>query len=232
MRHQNKIAKLGRTSSHRKATMAALSTALIKHKRITTTLAKAKALRSYVEPLISRSRTDNTHNRRQVFRYLQDKHAVTELFSGIADKVGDRPGGYTRVVKLGQRAGDSAQMAIIEFVDYNETGDSGRSTGRKRRTRRGRSGGGRSKVAAAASAAVETVKDAAESVADSAEDLAEKAADVAEDAMDKIEDAAEAVVDKVEDAAEAVADKVEDLVDDAKEKLSGDDDSDEEAKQG
>lgn len=167
MRHLNKVAKLGRTNTHRKATLAALSSALIKHKRITTTLAKAKALRTFVEPLISRSREDSTHNRRQVFRRLQDKHAVTELFSEIAEKVGDRPGGYTRVVKLGQRGGDSANMAIIELVDYNETGDSGESGGRRRRTRRGGSGSGRSRRSSTKQVEKAAVADeAAESAAD------------------------------------------------------------------
>ena len=113
MRHQRKRHRIGRTHAHRKATLAALSTALIKHKRITTTLAKAKALRSFVEPLINRAKEDSTHNRRQVFRHLQDKHAVTELFGDVAAQVGDRPGGYTRVVKLGFRAGDAAEMAMI-----------------------------------------------------------------------------------------------------------------------
>ena len=117
MRHQNKGFKLGRTSSHRKATLAALSNALIEHKKITTTLTKARALRMYVEPLINRSKEDTMHSRRQVFRHLQNKQTVTELFSEIGSRVADRPGGYTRVIKLGQRAGDSAEMAIIELVD-------------------------------------------------------------------------------------------------------------------
>jgi large subunit ribosomal protein L17 len=141
MRHGNKVKKIGRTREHRIATMAALSTALITHKRITTTLAKAKALRGFVEPVINRSKDDTTHNRREVFRRLRDKHAVTELFGEIAEKVGSRPGGYTRIVKLGQRAGDATEMAIIEIVDYNDDKPDGKTAGgRKRRTRR--SGGG------------------------------------------------------------------------------------------
>ncbi|NNE71516.1 MAG: 50S ribosomal protein L17, partial [Rhodothermales bacterium] len=170
MRHQNKIAKLGRTSSHRKATLAAMSTALITHKRITTTLPKAKALRTYVEPLLTRSKADTTHNRRQVFRHLQDKYAVTELFTEIAGKIADRPGGYCRIVKLGRREGDSAQMAVIELVDYNESGGSSAGSGSKRRTRRGRSGSGKGKGAVAS--AVASAKDAAEAVADKVEDAA------------------------------------------------------------
>lgn len=128
---------MGRTASHRRATLSALSGALIRHKQITTTLAKAKALRLYIEPLITRAREDTTHNRREVFRHLMDKQAVTELFEEIAEKVGDRPGGYTRVLRLGQRSGDAAEMAIIELVDYNESEPTTRRP-RRRRTRRGR----------------------------------------------------------------------------------------------
>lgn len=160
MRHGQKGYKLGRTHAHRKATLAALSTALIKHKRIRTTLTKAKALRTYVEPLITRSKDDTTHNRRQVFRYLQDKYAVTELFSEVSDKVGDRNGGYTRIVKLGQRGGDGSEMAIIEFVDFNDSEPSGGKTRRSGRTRRGggkgRRRGGAKKTTQAAEAAATT----------------------------------------------------------------------------
>lgn len=137
MRHARKGYKLGRTASHRKATLSALSGALIRHKQITTTLTKAKSLRLYIEPLITRAREDTTHNRREVFRHLMDKRAVTELFEEVAEKVGDRPGGYTRVLRLGQRSGDAAEMAIIELVDYNESEPTTRRR-RRRRTRRGR----------------------------------------------------------------------------------------------
>lgn len=160
MRHGQKGYKLGRTHAHRKATLAALSTALIKHKRIRTTLTKAKALRTYVEPLITRSKDDTTHNRRQVFRYLQDKYAVTELFSEVSDKVGDRNGGYTRIVKLGQRGGDGSEMAIIELVDFNDSEPSGGKTRRSGRTRRGggkgRRRGGAKKTTQATGAAATT----------------------------------------------------------------------------
>ncbi|NBC19281.1 MAG: 50S ribosomal protein L17 [Bacteroidetes bacterium] len=142
MRHQRKRHKLGRGKGHRASTLAALSSALIKHKRIRTTVPKAKALRPFVEPLITRSKEDTPHNRRQVFRHLRSKEAVSELFNEVAVQVGDRPGGYTRIVKLGMRAGDGAELAMIELVDYNdvqpETGG-GRS---RSRTRRG-SGKGR-----------------------------------------------------------------------------------------
>ena len=120
MRHNKKFNHLGRTAGHRAALLSNLAVALIQHKRITTTLAKAKALKKYVEPLITRSKNDTTNSRRVVFRYLQDKDAVTELFKEISVKVADRPGGYTRVIKLGTRQGDAAQIAFIELVDYNE----------------------------------------------------------------------------------------------------------------
>jgi large subunit ribosomal protein L17 len=143
MRHRNKGFKLGRTHAHRAATLAALSSALIEHKRIKTTLTKAKALRMYVEPLITRAKEDSTHNRREVFRHLQNKHAVTELFVEISGKVGERTGGYTRVIKLGPRHGDGAEMAMIELVDYNDVRPEGAAGGRAKRTRRGGSGGRR-----------------------------------------------------------------------------------------
>ncbi|MBD1427665.1 50S ribosomal protein L17 [Sphingobacterium arenae] len=120
MRHGKKVDKLGRTDSHRKAMLANMATSLIKHKRITTTLAKAKALRKYVEPLITKSKSDTTHSRRTVFAYLKDKEAVTLLFREISEKVASRPGGYTRIIKLENRLGDNAEMAFIELVDYNE----------------------------------------------------------------------------------------------------------------
>lgn len=141
MRHQKKGYKLGRTASHRKATLAALSNALIAHKRIKTTHVKAKALRQFVEPLITRSKEDTTHNRRQVFRHLKDKESIKELYGVIAEKVATRPGGYTRIVKLGQRAGDGAEMAVIELVDFNATAEQEAPTSRRRRRRTRRSSG-------------------------------------------------------------------------------------------
>ncbi|GIV57385.1 MAG: hypothetical protein KatS3mg042_0298 [Rhodothermaceae bacterium] len=153
MRHQRKGFKLGRTHSHRKATLAALSNALIRHKRITTTVTKAKALRQFVEPLINRAKHDTMHNRRQVFRRLQDKHAVKELFGEIAERIGDRNGGYTRIVKLGRRAGDAAELALIELVDYNDVRPEGSGGAARRRTRRG---GRRRGQAAAAAPTTET----------------------------------------------------------------------------
>lgn len=120
MRHNKKFNHLSRTSSHRAAMLANMSCSLIKHKRITTTLAKAKALRKYIEPLITKSKNDTTHSRRTVFSYLQDKYAVTELFKEISTKVADRPGGYTRIIKTGFRENDATPMCFIEFVDYDE----------------------------------------------------------------------------------------------------------------
>ena len=120
MRHNKKFNHLGRTASHRKAMLSNMAISLIMHKRITTTVAKAKALKKYVEPLVTRSKDDTTNSRRVVFSYLQNKYAVTELFKTVAPKVGDRPGGYTRIIKLGSRQGDAADVCFIELVDFDE----------------------------------------------------------------------------------------------------------------
>lgn len=121
MRHQKRINHLGRTAAHRKAMLSNMACSLILHKRISTTTAKAKELRKYIEPLVTKSKNDTTHSRRMVFSYLHNKYAVTELFREISQKIADRPGGYTRILKTGFRQGDAAEMCIIEFVDYNET---------------------------------------------------------------------------------------------------------------
>ena len=121
MRHAKRINHLGRTASHREAMLSNMATSLIMHKRISTTLAKAKELRKYIEPLVTRCKNDTTHSRRMVFSYLKNKYAVTELFREISQKIQSRPGGYTRILKTGFRQGDNAEMCIIEFVDYNET---------------------------------------------------------------------------------------------------------------
>lgn len=147
MRHGKKHNHLGRTTSHRKAMMSNMATSLIIHKRITTTLAKAKALRVYVEPILTKSKNDTTHSRRTVFSYLQDKDAVTELFRDIATKIANRPGGYTRIIKMENRLGDNAEMALIELVDYNTIyGGDNQQTAKKTTRRRG--GSGKAKVAA------------------------------------------------------------------------------------
>ncbi|MDO4998806.1 MAG: 50S ribosomal protein L17 [Bacteroidales bacterium] len=138
MRHNKAINHLGRQSGHRKALLANMASSLIMHKRINTTVAKAKALKSYVEPLITKSKEDTTHNRRVVFSYLKDKNAVAELFRTIAPKVADRPGGYTRVLHTGFRQGDAAEMALIELVDFNEAALASAPKSAKKNTRRSR----------------------------------------------------------------------------------------------
>ncbi len=139
MRHSRVINHLGRTSSHRKAMMANMAKSLILHKKITTTVAKAKALKTYVEPLITKSKKDSTHSRRVVFSYLKDKTAVSELFREISPKVGERPGGYTRILKIGNRIGDNAEMCILELVDYNKLMIGGGEAAKTKATRRRRS---------------------------------------------------------------------------------------------
>ena len=138
MRHGKKISHLGRKTPHRKYMLANMACSLIEHKSINTTVAKAKALKKYIEPLITKSKTDSTHNRRIVFSYLKNKYAVTELFRDVSVKIGDRPGGYTRIIKLGNRLGDNASMAMIELVDYNSiynlNSDSSKKTRRRRKS--------------------------------------------------------------------------------------------------
>lgn len=142
MRHGKKFNHLGRTASHRKALLSNMASSLILSKRVTTTVAKAKELRKYVEPLITKAKDNTTHSRRVVFSYLGNKYSVQELFGEVATKVADRPGGYTRILKIGNRLGDNAEMAIIELVDYNEYMISAKSSkpAAKARTRRGRGG--------------------------------------------------------------------------------------------
>jgi large subunit ribosomal protein L17 len=147
MRHGDKIKNLGRTHSHRAALMSNLASQLIEHKRIVTTLAKAKALRVYVEPIITRGKADTMHNRRVVFSYLQDKEAIKELFGVIGDKVANRPGGYTRIIKLPTRMGDASDMAMIELVDFNEIYTKETQAPAAKKTRRGRSKAGAAKKA-------------------------------------------------------------------------------------
>lgn len=138
MRHGKKINHLGRKTAHRKSMLANMSCSLIEHKRINTTVAKAKALRVFVEPLVTKSKVDTTHNRRLCFAKLRDKYAVAELFRAVAPKVGDRPGGYTRIIKLGNRLGDNADMAMIELVDFNEIYSVGKPEKKKTTRRAGR----------------------------------------------------------------------------------------------
>src|SRR3954469_23228363 len=151
MRHGDKIKNLSRTASHRRALLSNMACELFAHKRIVTTLAKAKALRKYAEPLITKGKENTTHQRRIVFSYLQDKEAVTELFGPIAEKIGGRPGGYTRIIKLGARVGDNAETAMIELVDFNEIYGKGKGEAKEgaKKTRRSRSSSTTSKKAEA-----------------------------------------------------------------------------------
>ena len=155
MRHGDKIKNLSRTASHRRALLSNLTCQLITHKRVVTTLAKAKALRVYAEPLITKAKENSTHQRRVVFSYLQDKEAVTELFSTIAEKVAGRPGGYTRIIKLGARVGDNAETALIELVDFNDIYGKGKGEA-KEAAKKTRRGGSRKKATEATEAAKET----------------------------------------------------------------------------
>ncbi len=176
MRHNKKFNHLGRTSPHRKAMLSNMAASLIMHKRITTTVAKAKALRVYVEPLINRSKEDTTHQRRMVFRKLQDKNAVTELFREVSPKIAERPGGYTRIIKLGKRLGDNADMCLIELVDFNEImlGADKKAPAKAKSTRRR----GAKKTAAPVAAA--PAKAEAEKAPEAVVETVEEVADVAE----------------------------------------------------
>ncbi|MBN2778003.1 MAG: 50S ribosomal protein L17 [Bacteroidales bacterium] len=204
MRHNKSINHLGRTSSHRKAMLSNMSSSLILHKRITTTVAKAKALKKYVEPLITKAKNDTTHNRRVVFSYLEDKNAVSELFREVVVKVGDRPGGYTRILRTGSRLGDNADMCIIELVDYNEAMLEAKEA-KSKTSRRSR----RSKSTAPATAQTETTKKEVKKAVDEA---VVDAKDAVEDATVVVENNVEQVVDAVEETVEQVADVVEETV--------------------
>jgi len=160
MRHGKKVNHLGRKTAHRTSMLGNMACSLIEHKRINTTVAKAKALKQFVEPIITKSKEDTTHNRRIVYARLRQKEAVAELFRDVAAKVGDRPGGYTRIIKLGNRLGDNADMAMIELVDFNEIYNVGKAT-KKKSTRRSRSGGTASVAAAAAAVVAPKVEEAA-----------------------------------------------------------------------
>ena len=162
MRHNKKFNHLGRTASHRAAMLSNMAVSLIKHKRITTTVAKAKALKKFVEPLITKSKNDTTNSRRVVFGYLQDKYAITELFKEISVKVADRPGGYTRIIKLGNRPSDNAEMCFIEFVDYDENMAKEKAAKKTTRTRRSK----KSAATEEASAPVAAVEDVVEAPAE------------------------------------------------------------------
>jgi large subunit ribosomal protein L17 len=202
MRHGNKVNALGRKYGHRKAMMTNMASSLIRHKRIRTTTAKAKALRKYVEPIINRGKENSTHNRRMAFRYLQDKYAVTELFEVVAAKVGDRQGGYTRILKLGNRFGDNAEMSIIELVDFNENmlKEAKKKTRRSRRSRRGKGTGSKAEAAVESKAA--EVKEEASAVAAEATEAVAEATEATTDAAEAVADTAAETTEQVADAAE------------------------------
>jgi len=207
MRHRRKFNHLSRKSAHRKAMLANMATSLILHKRINTTLAKAKALRSYIEPLITKSKEDTTHSRRVVFSYLQSKEAVTELFRDISVKVADRPGGYTRIIKTGARLGDNAEMAMMELVDFNENLLTEKDSSAKAAKRRRR--GGKKKTDEAVAETTSTEVTAEETTDEAA--VAEVAEEVKEETT---EEKVEAVEEKVEEVVEEP--KVEEPVAEAK----------------
>ncbi len=169
MRHGKKFNHLGRKTAHRKAMLSNMACSLIEHKSINTTVAKAKALRKYVEPILTKSKTDSTHSRRVVFKYLQNKHAVTELFRDIAPAIANRPGGYTRIIRTGYRLGDNAEMCMIELVDFNDIYTNEKT---KKTTRRSRRGSGSAKTEAVATE--EVVEETTEEVSNTTEDKVEE----------------------------------------------------------
>ena len=208
MRHGKKFNHLGRKSAHRKAMLRNMANSLIEHKKLTTTVAKAKALRKFVEPLITKSKENTTHSRRVVFSYLQNKEAVKELFGEIATRVYDRPGGYTRILKIGTRKGDNAEMAFIELVDFSqfESAKSGSgSSGKKKKSRRRRGKGGSKKTEEKA-----VVEEVVEEVVEAVEETPEVVEDVIEDAEEVVEEATEEVVAEAEETAEEATEEFSD----------------------
>ena len=196
MRHGKRINHLGRTAAHRKAMLANMASSLIEHKRINTTVAKARELKKFVEPLITRSKVDSTHNRRIVFSYLRNKEAVSELFRDVITKVGDRPGGYTRIIKTGNRLGDNAEMCMIELVDFNDLySNEKKSGGTKRRRRRGGGGSSQAKPKAVAPEATEAQED----TTTSAEEVTKEAPAATAESEAKTEDVAEATPEASEE---------------------------------
>ena len=217
MRHGKKIAHLGRTASHRKAMMANMASSLIEHKRINTTVAKAKALKKFVEPLITKAKSDTTHNRRVVFSALRNKYAVSELFRDIAEKVADRPGGYTRIIKVGSRLGDNASMALIELVDFNDTYVTEKPT--KKRSRRR---GGKKKVETAPAA----------SEADIAEDVVEEVTEeVAAPETEKVAVEETPAQEESEEETKAAEPATEEVTEDPLETVSEADENQEDSKE-
>jgi large subunit ribosomal protein L17 len=210
MRHGDKVNNLGRKSSHRKAMISNMACSLIQHKRINTTIAKAKALKVFVEPLLTKSKTDSTHSRRVVFSYLQDKEVVTELFREIAPKISSRNGGYTRIIKTGYRLGDNAEMCLIELVDFNEIYSNESAKKTTRRSRRG------------------VVKKSTEAIGDNAE-VVEESNDVVVDVA-SAEVVQEESVDATEESSDVVADENTDSNVEANEGSEGASSNEDEAK--
>ena len=213
MRHRKKFNHLSRTSAHRKAMLANMASSLILHKRITTTTAKAKELRTFVEPIITRSKEDSTHSRRMVFRNLRDKYAVSELFREVATKIAERPGGYTRIIKLGNRQGDNADMCIIELVDYNENLLAEKATATKSKSTRRRRGGKKTETVEETAAAISAeVSDAGEEVKEIVESVAEESIVEAEAPAEPEAEIKEETVAEAEAPAEPEAEIKEETV--------------------
>ena len=219
MRHGKKIAHLGRTASHRKAMMANMASSLIEHKRINTTVAKAKALKKFVEPLITKAKSDTTHNRRVVFSALRNKYAVSELFRDIAEKVADRPGGYTRIIKVGSRLGDNASMALIELVDFNDTYVTEKPTKKRSRRRGGKKKVETTPAASEADIAEDVVEEVTEEVAaPETEEFAVEETPAQEESEEETKAAEPATEEVTEDPSETVSEADENQEDSKEEK--------------
>ena len=219
MRHGKKIAHLGRTASHRKAMMANMASSLIEHKRINTTVAKAKALKKFVEPLITKAKSDTTHNRRVVFSALRNKYAVSELFRDIAEKVADRPGGYTRIIKVGSRLGDNASMALIELVDFNDTYVTEKPTKKRSRRRGGKKKAETAPAASEADIAEDVVEEVTEEVAaPETEEVAVEETPAQEESEEETKAAEPATEEVTEDPSETVSEADENQEDSKEDK--------------
>jgi len=207
MRHGKKIAHLGRTVSHRKAMMANMASSLIEHKRINTTVAKAKALKKFVEPLITKAKSDTTHNRRVVFSALRNKYAVSELFRDIAEKVADRPGGYTRIIKVGSRLGDNASMALIELVDFNDIYVTDKPTKKRSRRRGGKKKAETAPTAVEAEVVEDVVEEVTEEVAAAteAEEVVVEETQTPEASVEETEGTEPATEEAAEDTTKAIS---------------------------
>ena len=199
MRHGKKLNHLSRQSGHRKSMLANMACSLIEHKRINTTVAKAKALKQFVEPLITKSKEDTTHNRRICFAYLRSKYAVTDLFRDVAAKVGDRPGGYTRIIKMGNRLGDNADMAMIELVDFNELYNGGKKEEKKGRTRRAKKSSSTEKTVVAETATSSPIVEESEPIVEETAPIVDvEETEVVTNETEQMEDPSEIVEDSIE----------------------------------